>query len=97
MNVELKAIANLTDINSVKIKRASRRRQLTRLKTRYERLTNDSSLCDIPLGDLAEIRQLCKDNVSLHRALQTRYDEMRDPTEVASPEREEEEREEELL
>ncbi len=53
MNVELKAITNLTDINSVKIKRASRRRQLTRLKTRYERLTNDSALCDIPLDDLA--------------------------------------------
>ncbi len=90
MNVELKAIANLTDINSVKIKRASRRRQLTRLKTRYERLTNDSALCDIPLDDLAEIHQLCKDNVSLHRALQTRYDEMSDPTGVASSEREEE-------
>ncbi len=90
MKVELKAIANLTDINSVKIKHASRRRQLTRLKTRYERLTNDSALCDIPLEDLAEIHQLCKDNVSLHRALQTRYDEMSDPTGVASSEREEE-------
>ena len=92
-SIELEIIANLTDLASVKAKRSSRRGQLTRLKTRYESFVNEHSFLDISQEDIAELSVTCKENVTLHKALQQRYEELRESNSTASSS----EREDEIM
>ncbi len=93
LSIELEIIANLTDLASVKAKRSSRRGQLTRLKTRYESFVNEHSFLDISQEDIAELSVACKENVTLHKALQQRYEELRESNSTASSS----EREDEIM
>ncbi len=98
LHEQLEQIQILTDVESIKKKRTIQRAQFTRVFRKFKKL-EDKALHNLRTVDLTRILDEIKPHVTLHKALQNKYDEVlaenSDLSELSSNEAEDEARLEE--